>query len=102
MSNALLSLFYRIPKFIIHQMKVLILHGSLESRPNSTEKIITNYLLQLAQEKGLTPVLFDLSAAQIPLLTLPLLRCLILLSKCARSLELQMPISGLLPCTMAA
>lgn len=48
-------------------MKVLILHGSLESRPQSTEKIITDYLVQTAREKGLEPVLFSLAEAQIPL-----------------------------------
>ncbi len=48
-------------------MKVLILNGSLENRPESTEMKVFNYLLESVQQQGVTPVAFQLAEADIPL-----------------------------------
>ncbi|WP_224996218.1 NADPH-dependent FMN reductase [Cesiribacter sp. SM1] len=48
-------------------MKVLVLHGSLENRPESAEMRVISHLVQAVQQKGLTAVRLELSEAQIPL-----------------------------------
>ncbi len=47
-------------------MRILILHGSLDRREHSTEKLIVNFLVQSAAGRGMEPVLLSLAELNLP------------------------------------